>query len=310
MPPEVFDVSRNWDEVVSFLDDLRSNAFGFDSYERKRQRKNLVVDFSAIKQITPLSAVLLAADTDRWCRFGGVKPIVIDIDRWQPEVLAMLKGLGFFELVKATNSPPIEVLQASSTRMIKLMSGKRIVRNFTRQLQHTLETIGGPLHLKTYFHDGISEAITNVCHHAYPNPRPDNCPKWFRHHWWASGSFDASSGRLSIIFLDQGVGIPQTLPRKAWYERLQGLMSSLGLGNDDSAMIEAALELGRSARDIQGGGNGLPQMKEYVDASRAGSFRVISGAGEILYTKGQRIERGPVRSRNIGGTIIQWEIEQ
>ncbi|MEQ1933894.1 MAG: hypothetical protein ABL962_08450 [Fimbriimonadaceae bacterium] len=308
-PPENFSLADNHAGVTAFLNQFRAEALGAAGVLNKSKRRRIVVAFKRIRRLAPAAALVLAAEMDRWRRIRGVRLSVIDEGEWDPQVRWMLHELGFFDLVKPMNKAAVAGAGSTPHKMIKLRSGKRIPTEFTDELQAALEGLAGPIEEKAYFYEAVTEALANVSHHAYPDLRPTNCAPWLEHRWWATGSFDTARRRLKIIFVDQGIGIPASLPTNTAFEWIRARASRLGVDNSDAAMIEGALEAGRTSRAEFGGGHGLPQMQEYVDACRDGVLRIISGRGEIVYRKGKPITR-VTHEGNLGGTLIEWELER
>lgn len=307
-PPEDFSLTTNRPAVDEFLACFRAEALGLGGILNRRAKRRLHVDFRKIQRLAPAAALVLAAEMDRWRRTTGVRLAVIDEGAWDPRVRQMLHDLGFFDLVDPINPSSLPAAD-TPIRMIRLKTGKRIPTEFTDELEEALVAIAGPLEERQYYYEAVSEALANVSHHAYPDVRPRDCTQWLPHRWWASGSFDTERRRLKILFLDQGIGIPASLPTNTAYETILGYLSNLGLANSDAEMIQAALEVGRSARPEQGGGHGLPQMQAYVNACNDGSLRIVSGRGEIIARKGQPIERLSHDSK-IDGTLLEWELER
>jgi anti-sigma regulatory factor (Ser/Thr protein kinase) len=290
---------RNYDEIVSFFSALRDQA-------AKSQRR-LTVDFTKIETISPAASLVLTAEVDRWRRLKGMLLRPIDLDKWNLQVRNTLFQLGFFELLDI-QQPDLRAGQHSTNiEFIKFRSGHQTDGRLAKELRQALEDIAGPIEAKKYLYTGLTEAMNNAIQHAYPIDRSYRIPVDHRR-WWMCGSFDKSRQLLTILFLDQGVGIPATLPRsKHRNEILEFLRNFHMRKEDDAALIQAAIEIGRSATELEGRGYGLSEMRRFVDNSIDGHLRILSGSGECIYSKG-----GAVRLRRHGfpvvGTLIEWEV--
>jgi hypothetical protein len=159
---------------------------------------------------------------------------------------------------------------------------------------------------KHFLFEGLSEAITNVGQHAYPDS--DNYP--FKQ-WWLSASYDQSDRTLCIIFYDQGVGIPETLPRAGYMEWAKELIGTWA----DSKKIEAAMQPGRSATDQEERGKGLQNFIEFAKSHRQGFLSIYSLRGLYRMTWAQDAgESAPETLRrdhenSVGGTLIEWRVK-
>ncbi len=124
-----------------------------------------------------------------------------------------------------------------------------------------------------------------------------------------AGSIDQDKREFMIMFYDQGVGIPVTVPRKHPIEHWGGLLSDLGLVPNDANMIKAATLLGRSRTGEEHRGYGLQDVINIVKICEKGEVRILSGRGEYCYrSDGSEVSRN--HKRNLGGTLIQWHLSR
>jgi hypothetical protein len=148
--------------------------------------------------------------------------------------------------------------------------------------------------------------MTNAGQHAYPADGFEHIPPGYKR-WWMTGSWDAAARCMRVLLLDLGVGIPATLPRSGGWEQIRGLLSKLS-GNDDAAMIAAAVEVGRSSTGQAGRGNGLDEIRRFVECSTRGRLRILSGRGEVVYSTGRDQPDQRVLDEPFSGTLIEWEV--
>jgi hypothetical protein len=114
---------------------------------------------------------------------------------------------------------------------------------------------------------------------------------------------------LTITFCDLGVGIPQTLPSLYPIERIREYLSILpGVKPPDASMIQAAVELGRSATGQTHRGKGLSRdLRRFIQFANAGEMFIFSNRGMYKYS-GKHGEQTRDFRRSIHGTLIKWRV--
>ena len=83
---------------------------------------------------------------------------------------------------------------------------------------------------------------------------------------------------LTIMFYDEGIGIPKSLPRT--YPEI--FRSLGGLLNDDAQLIQAATKIKRSSTNKKNRGRGLKDIKDYVKSVNNGMLKILSQRGELF----------------------------
>lgn len=317
--PENFSLRHNYDEVVGFLWRFREEVAKLRHIKEARNLRSnrLRINFRTIKKLAPGAALVLAAEIDRWRRDFGFRPAPIEMEEWDPQVRERLMELGLFDLLDvAEKYRPAPHESISPTKMIRFLTETGAPGSACEALKQELEKVAGPVPARTYFHDGVSEAMANVGHHAYPPQKINPAVPWMTGRWWATGSYNSSDKSLRIIFYDQGVGIPATLPiKEAKNEKQKGLfdwiLSELKRLKttrfNDGQLIGAALMYPRSSTGEANRGNGLTDIRNFVENSRAGTLRIVSGRGEIAYERGGKLET-QTHSARFTGTLIEWEV--
>ena len=121
--------------------------------------------------------------------------------------------------------------------------------------------------------------------------------------WWMSASINVRTKMLTIMFYDEGIGIPKSLPRT--YPEI--FRSLGGLLNDDAQLIQAATKIKRSSTNKKNRGRGLKDIKDYVKSVNNGMLKILSQRGEYAYFSN---EKEYIKNRNIPlcGTLIQWKV--
>ena len=267
------------------------------------------MDFRTIEILSPAATLMLAAELDRWRRVGEFRPNVLDVDEWNPEVRRLLFEMGLFDLLEVAN-PPTPQPTAESQRFVRFVTGRGARGEDAVAMRQAIEEVAGAVPERRGIYDGIVESMTNVVHHAYPDNGRYDVPV-FTGTWWMAGSYDPTIRQLRILFYDQGVGFPATLPRQSNWEQVRGLIKAVV--PDDGAMIAAAFEWRRSSdgrrsrTGLKHRGRGLARIIGVVDSVTDGRVRILSGRGEYTYDR----QAGGKASNNpsaLGGTLIQWEL--
>ena len=288
-------LSRNYEEVVQLVTKIWAVL----------HQAKMFVDFKSINTVSPDAALLLAATFDMWQRVKNSALRTRDIERWVPEVSHVFRSLGLFDLLRTPGLPPINQERVTNVEILKLQSGLGADGSLARELTQALGKIFGQIDEEPLY-VGLTEAMTNSGQHAYPEEFYKEIPPEFRR-WWMTGSYDKSLNSLRILILDLGVGIPFTLPRSSIGERIAGYLARYTTP-DDADRIDAAVQVGRTSTGTQGRGNGLDEIRKFIEQSPGGRLRILSGKGEVVYTSGDVHPKKSTHVASVPGTLIEWEI--
>jgi hypothetical protein len=319
--PEVFCLEQNTAETLAFLEGMRRTIWQEAVQKRKLPPTNRrhsariekYFDFKPIASISPTAALVLASIYDRRKHLLGYKPHTIDEHLWHPNVTAVLRSVGFHELLDMLPQAA-EIENEQHIRVLKFLSGEKAEGESLGRLQEKLGNLLPPderdrlLYAEPY--GGMLEAALNSHMWAYP---PDH--KWdfpILPRWWMTGAIDTTQKTVTVAVYDQGVSIPASLPRWKHWGRLEKMLRRLsGTGETntrDDVSIRLAMAISRSATNLPQHGKGLHTMLEVVERARAGRLRILSNKGEYIWEHGRKIV-----SRNyehsIGGTLIEWRIQ-
>ncbi len=155
---------------------------------------------------------------------------------------------------------------------------------------------------------GVTEAMTNVHHHAYIKPSEhckvaDYCRKDAENGggWWMFSQ--KKDGYLHVVICDLGVGIPGSLPERR--PKLVERLLSLGQGDKDSKYIEHAVEDSVSRTRKHHRGKGLGQIVNgLLEHSQDSNILIHSNRGYF------RRDKDGVKTYDfkdsILGTVICW----
>jgi hypothetical protein len=295
--PEQLDFETNYEETISHFSVLREAI-----YSGKRIRS---LDFSRIRHISPSAALVLASEVDQWNQRAGGR-LRANLPTWDEEIKRLLCQMGYFELLHLER--PEAAWPQKSLTFLPFKRGeveKQDGGQLAKQLRIEIEAMVGQRIKKHFLFEGLTEAITNVGQHAYRE-----VADYRRKQWWLSASFDSETRVLRVIFNDQGEGIPKTLPRAHFFERMKDLFNTWS----DSQKIQAAMDVGRTSSGKAERGKGLQNFVEFAKAHRKGELAIYSlngclrqvfsndGPTQTLETKTQDFQN------SIGGTLIEWSV--
>jgi len=152
--------------------------------------------------------------------------------------------------------------------------------------------------------------MINVARHAYPEDFESPFDQVKR--WWIAASANRVERKLNVVVYDQGASIPRTLPKQSWTSKINHLFG-IATGSvpnvqypHDAEYIAFAMDEGRTSTYEPGRGEGLPQMKEFVQICGGGSLTILSRGGKCVY-RPDFLTKEPLVVP-IDGTLIEWEI--
>ena len=243
------------------------------------------IDFDKLSEISAEAAVVLASEIDLWDQRLGRK-LKATTSGWDFKVKELLREMGFFDLLNVDKHQHVVVdkktvfLRIVSADLEKERNGGLLAVELREQIKKFTQHID---ELKLY--EALSEALMNVIHHAYSGGA-DYKTKLF----WMSASYELDTGKLSVVFYDQGRGISRTVKSMGYYERFRDKLPADFMKLSDANKLKALVMKPRSQSDIQGRGNGIPKMIELARGDRGNSFTIISRNGCCI----TRLEDGHV----------------
>ena len=300
--PRIMTLADNFCGVMQALHQLRR-------YSNRQRNEKAYINFKQIEEISPGAALVVAAELDRLNNIAhrrDGKLRVLDAEQWNDNVRERLEGMGFFDLlhVQMGKTKPSD---GSGTRYVRFRSSKQVDGKAIEDLR--------TLDLEPFFPDNVpnrhrlyaavTEAMTNVVHHAYQHNGQNVMP-----HWWLSASHNVQKGEIRILLYDQGIGIPKTLPKK-----FNDYITNFFKFKDpmDADLIYAAHNLDRSSSKKGHRGHGLQRdVRQYVKSVDCMStYRVTSLHGQYTWEKGS--DGCPKESRRnyrraLPGTLIEWRL--
>ena len=298
--PERLSLKDNYDQVVKLVQDMRMIALS------ERQRVGL--NFGGVTEVGPATALYVAAEVYRCRHIQEGQRRVTGKHPADRKIARLLKEMGFNDLL-GIDDPTVSD-EAPDVEYIPFSSSNRVDGTFARELRQALEHGSAAIspEVRRVMYGSLTEAMANVIHHAYPSGAERDYI-FMQSRWWMAGSIDRSKNELMMMLYDQGVGIPNTIPRTHPVEHWGGLLSSLGVRPDDGNMIKVATMLGRTQTGEEHRGRGLQDVIEFVRVSEQGDLRILSNRGEYTYNS-DGSDSVCTRRRDLGGTLIQWRVSR
>lgn len=316
--PEVLSYRDNLLETLDFFYSLKiaiRNSFS-NNGDKKKAYASPEIDLSTIREISMPAMVVLAAEFDRWRMLGGQRLRPRKMGQWSAEVRQLLFEMGMFRLLKLDEgklngvTDEIGPSVTDKIRVLPLMSGDRLKPGEIDGLLARLFLMLEILDVPKYLSEAVKEATINALEHGYLEIEGQDFEfQPVQNYFWFCACLDNSMNLLRVFVLDQGHGIPRTLPQKTdiIYAPVKRLLNILGEGNNDAALIEAGVEIGLTRTGEDGRGRGLGQVIDAVHNSPGTSVRIMSGRGEVKFGPGLALEKRSYPS-HIGGTMIEWSI--
>jgi len=296
--PERLDLEGAHQVTCDFVREVREAV-------RRGDRVRLV--FDNVRQIRRGALIFLLAQIHKLrIQYGesaitGTYPMAKAVER-------QLTESGFFDLLKVKARI---TARSPANRYIRFKSDQKINGIDIRHLREELlrQDLKMPPAIARAVFRALSEAMTNVNHHAYSTkafPSPSDSLR-LRGRWWLFANLNVPQNLFVLTFYDTGVGIPKTLPRKYGMELITQLFSLLpGILPDDAQMIEAAMRLGRTRTELDYRGKGLLDLAKLIDLLGAGQMQIHSRHGSYTYTPGAQSRVN--RPGFLEGTLIEWRL--
>lgn len=267
------------------------------------------VNFDNLKSISTSAALVLTAELSKWddALRQKLRP---KVNNWDKEILNKFTDLGFFDLFQ---NPPLETLlshKPADVKLVQYIKGKCGDSKKTRVLREKLTTIvGDEISKWTFLRCGLDEAITNVSHHAYPDDKKfaENDKNWY-----LTGSFNNQSKEIKIVFYDQGIGIPKSLPTSEVWEKALDFLSKIKIPiadrKKDEVLLRAAIQLDRTSTEETDRGKGLQDLLEFIRHQKNGYLSILSlkGLFKLTIDNGKETIKTEHFDNGVCGTLIIW----
>lgn len=303
--PEVMNFSTEYETTTTYITAIR--LLTEQKTKTKRKYRLAHVNFDNLKKISSSAALVLTAELSKWDDLirNNLTP---RLDNWDKSILKNFIDLGFFNLFK--KAPSFPAPQEGDIKLVQYIKGSCGDSKKTRVLKSEIQRIVGETISKwTFLHSGLTEAITNVSHHAYPD---NSTYKNNEKNWYLTGSYNKQSHQLKITFYDQGIGIPKSLPTSEIWEKVLNLLTSLNVGKGklDAELLSAAMKIDRTSTGDTDRGKGLQDLLEFIKQRQEGYLTVISRRGlyRLLIKDGAEQTKKHSFNNPLKGTLIIWNV--
>lgn len=292
--PMMFDIddSRARAKLTAFLGRLRRTIGTGDGAD-------VTIDFTDTRKMWASGTLLFKAELCRLRRIKNQKLRVRCIPPRNQKIAQVLKQTGIFKLFQHKSTvvptyPDVVHWRYANGNEVDGAKYDEVLGKYDGTIP---DTVASGLYL------GLTEAMTNCHHHAYIAPRKDELnqsdePK----DWWMFSQ--EKEGRLSVVFCDLGVGIPETLPTKQpglW----QRLKTAIGVPTDADAIDEAIKE-SKTRTEKHYRGKGLKQLVDVIEKTPGAVLTLHSNHGRYTYRHGNSNKEN--YSDSILGTLIAWSV--
>ena len=144
----------------------------------------------------------------------------------------------------------------------------------------------------------ILELMANTKQHAY------NQNNVMDRNWYVY--VEDNNDYLSFIFLDTGLGIPNTIKTKNIFEKIKETFDL-----DDAFFIASAFDVSqmRSETKLSYRGKGLPEIYKRIKESYIEDFSVVSGKGKCDFSNNGVITKTNMNN-SIEGTMLCWKLNK
>ena len=300
--PEIFSLSDNYGGVVKEINRLR------DSEGKKRY-----INFDAIRQVDAAAALMLAAELEVGKIRAKAATMKAHDSDWDPTVRELLWQMGFMDLLNVDAEVPQSPSVSERQVFIKFMSGhdmqKEASKRIFDEIQKSLVSEKMLQELQYSMYPGMTETITNTCHHGYPKPADE------LNRWWTSASVDRKTKKISVVCYDRGKTIPRTIRDTMRYTEagMQKFFAYFKSSDPDHKIVVDALKYGRSSTRAPNRGRGLPALKRLIDTNRQGTLTIYSREGMARYSvkdgkNGENSYFSRPLPRRMLGTLVEWSI--
>ncbi|MCV9908310.1 hypothetical protein OIV19_11875 [Brucella sp. HL-2] len=324
VPPANLCLENNQQETLRYLAGIRAHGnrviTGKERYVKRpsgrRPQIKSYTDFSSLTRISTAVAVVLTAEYDRIAKSNKETPPTVNLHEWSVPVLRKLLELGFFEVLGHLPPQANSIVGDDTTKTMQIIRAESNddlgrIDEALLELSKFLDLPKG-VDIVVDMNSAISEAISNMRHHAYPEEFPLSYPHV--RSLWVSATVDRLRNSLTVVAYDQGATIPVTYPRIQRWDKVARFLRRTVNGTPsfefeyDATYIRAAMRYGGSRTDQTHRGKGLPQMLDVLERVGTGRMKVYSRGGWCERKANGKFSSSSTNT-SIGGTLIEWNLE-
>ncbi|WIH85025.1 ATP-binding protein [Brachyspira pilosicoli] len=306
---KIYKIAIDAPETLSFDNDNMNSTLEFFNKIRdiSDNKKRLFIKMKYLKYITPAAALVLVSELDRLCCLHKTKIGVVDFNKWDNNIKNIFNDIGMYDFldIKLSRKKRDSLINSnvnSNIIYLKFKSGINIDDGEKLEILNEIETIinnnnnnNNNINGKKTLKVGITEAILNTHHHAYPDNFINNSI-YKDKKWWILGYINMDDNNIKIMIYDQGITIPDTLDEKKY----------MIFNKNDAEKIYTAVETDKSSTNMSNRGMGLQSIKMYAKKSDNGELVIISKKGYYKYAKNIDKIDSKLLKLDLKGTLISW----
>lgn len=290
-----------YEETYGFMQKINQLALNDD--------KLVIVDLSNVKNITAAASLLLFA-TINTCQLTAENPnqvrCIFPSIKLNPEGHRYIVKTGLSRALHSGSISKLDDLVQSGVLFQSETNPSKHMRHTAERLIKDSEMSSDQFQLIT---SAIAEAMLNVYHHAYKNPKNDkeiakvkqSIVQSIGERWWQCGWHDPKSNKWVFIICDIGIGIPGS-----YVGQDQALSTEAA-----AVAMEAAFTQGNSRFIGQGRGNGSEDMKRAIGTGCSQSETLLVYSGGIKYIFGSELKEPDIvpLEKFFNGTLVEWTLK-
>lgn len=264
-------------------------------------RRDIEIDLTQIKLVTAAASLLLFAIVNRaqlCARPDQIVKFLLPSRKKNPEGYKWIISTGLAKALLANDYQKIDEL-TTSERFYQSSVDPYLHHAITAQFLNKKADFTPEQFLM--LESGISEAMLNVWHHAYDDPKFNNLVECLGgKRWWQCAWFNQEVDRVTFIICDLGMGIPvsfspPTLIRENYM---------------DAATLASAWSAGQTRTGVSGRGNGSEDIKRPIGAGCTENEVLLIHSGHARYckTSGEETPSSIYTKVGVPGTLVQWSL--
>ncbi len=207
-------------------------------------------------------------------------------------VEALLVGSGILDFIKHDKKETIK------KGLIVKEEHKQVVGKTAQKLIREGMTF---LHGHPRGHKSSYSALVDLMSNTHKHANPINGLEGTET-WWATAVKDQSRKRLCFTFIDTGVGILESLPKKSG---LMKIWSRIFRHCSRTDILRDLLEGGQSRTGLPYRGKGLPKLRQFSVDRKIRSLRILTSNVFADIEMDEYIEL----TAKFRGTLVYWEVE-
>ena len=291
--PKVFDISSKHDRknLMFFIRKMNSIC--------KHDKKTTILDFTNTTHMVSGGTLLFRAHLCKLMNDNPEFKIKIRLSK-EIKINQVLKQIGALELLG--QYPNIDTDHPDVVNWRYAQGAGALGEKYEEILGHYDGAITPALSERLYL--GLTEAMTNTRHHAYPDTvSGEEHISSDGNEWWMFSQ--EKDGNLYVVFCDLGMGIPASLPNKKpslWAK----ITKRFGTKPKDSKVISEAIKHSQSRTKLEYRGKGLKQLTGILEQTEGGGLHLFSNYG--CYTSANGGVSLSDQKVSINGTLIAWSM--